>query len=183
MKNLQERVEELIDGSFYDEAAALAAKEIGFKLESKFKEYGKHFDGDADRRDIYRCTITKGTRAYSFNFGQSINCSGEYIGHKHMCCNKFGKDRFTKDEFNKNRYFNRDCDIKPNKNFSEPTLYSIIACLTKYNPETFEDFCSEFGYDEDSKKAEKIYDTVLEEWNAVQALFSDEELEILNTIN
>ncbi len=65
----------------------------------------------------------------------------------------------------------------------EPRLYDIITCLTRYDPGTFEDFCSEFGYDEDSKKAEKIYNAVRDEYLSMCSLFSDEELEILSLIN
>ena len=38
-----------------------------------------------------------------------------------------------------------------------PKLYDILACLTKYDPESFENFCSEYGYDEDSRKAENTW--------------------------
>lgn len=34
-----------------------------------------------------------------------------------------------------------------------PTMYDVLTCLTKYDPDTFEDFCSEFGYDTDSRRA------------------------------
>lgn len=60
-----------------------------------------------------------------------------------------------------------------------PTAYDIIACLTKYDPGTFEDFCSEFGYDEDSRRAERTYNAVKEEWVGVQTLWTDEEIEKL----
>jgi hypothetical protein len=56
---------------------------------------------------------------------------------------------------------------------TEPTMYDVLTCLTKYDPETFEDFCSEFGYDEDSRKAEKIYNAVVREYKNVERLFGD----------
>ena len=28
-----------------------------------------------------------------------------------------------------------------------PTEYDVLACLTKYDPGNYEDFCSEFGYE------------------------------------
>ena len=56
---------------------------------------------------------------------------------------------------------------------TEPTMYDILTCLTKYDPETFEDFCSEFGYDVDSRKAEKTYKAVCKEFAAVDRLFND----------
>ena len=65
----------------------------------------------------------------------------------------------------------------------EPTPYDILACLTKYDPETFEDFCSEFGYDTDSRSAKKTYKAVVKEWNGIVSLFDDNELELLREIN
>lgn len=64
----------------------------------------------------------------------------------------------------------------------EPTMYNILACLQKYNPETFEEFCSNYGYDEDSRKAYKTYKEVCKEYAAVERLFSDclEELQEIN---
>ena len=78
-----------------------------------------------------------------------------------------------------------------NKNWGEPILkdkiihptsYDILTCLTKYDPGTFEDFCSEFGYDEDSRSAFSTYGKIVEEWTAIKALFSEQELEKLREI-
>jgi len=63
-----------------------------------------------------------------------------------------------------------------------PTAYSVLACLTKYDPETFENFCSEFGYDEDSRKALKIYEAVKDEYLNLCSLFNEKELELLMEI-
>ncbi len=61
----------------------------------------------------------------------------------------------------------------------EPTMYDILTCLTKYDPGTFENFCGDFGYDEDSRSAEKTYNACIKEYEAVQRLFGDilEELQ------
>jgi hypothetical protein len=64
----------------------------------------------------------------------------------------------------------------------KPTTYHILACLTKYDPKSFENFCGEFGYDTDSRKAEKTYKAVYSEWEKVKAFFTEEELEILREI-
>ena len=55
----------------------------------------------------------------------------------------------------------------------EPTMYDILTCLTKYNPETFENFCGEYGYNTDSIKALETYKAVKREFNGVNRLFSD----------
>ena len=52
-------------------------------------------------------------------------------------------------------------------------MYDILTCLTKYNTETFEDFCAEFGYDTDSRNTEKTYKAVCKEFSAVERLFGD----------
>lgn len=64
----------------------------------------------------------------------------------------------------------------------EPDMYSILACLTKYDVGSFDDFCSEFGYDTDSRTAERTYKAVCKEFKAVDKLFSDiiEELAEIN---
>ena len=56
---------------------------------------------------------------------------------------------------------------------SEPKMYDVLSCLQKYDCGTFEDFCSEFGYDTDSRRAERIYKGCVKEYNAVVRLFGD----------
>ena len=70
-----------------------------------------------------------------------------------------------------------------NPNKKSPNSYDVLACLTKYDPGNFENFCSDFGYDTDSKKAEKTYLAVKDEYLNVTRLFTDSEIEILNEIN
>lgn len=69
-----------------------------------------------------------------------------------------------------------------NAGAEKPSIYDILACLQKYDYGTFENFCSEFGYDTDSRKAEKIYKSVCREFKAVDRLFCDviEELQEIN---
>ena len=54
-----------------------------------------------------------------------------------------------------------------------PTIYDVLSCLQKYEIGTFQDFCSEFGYNDDSIRAYKTYKAVLKEYNAVNRLFGD----------
>lgn len=57
---------------------------------------------------------------------------------------------------------------------TEPNMYDILACLTKYDPCTYKDFCAEFGYagGEDSLA---VYNGVKKEWEAVLRLFGPED--------
>jgi len=63
-----------------------------------------------------------------------------------------------------------------------PEAYDVLACLTKNHPSTFEDFCSEYGYDTDSRSAFDVYQAVLTEWGKVSAFFSAEEIEQLQEV-
>lgn len=54
-----------------------------------------------------------------------------------------------------------------------PSWYSLLACVTKSDPETFEDFCASYGYDTDSRKAEKVYRDVVKEYHDFKALFPE----------
>lgn len=54
-----------------------------------------------------------------------------------------------------------------------PTMYDVLACLQKYDLGSFEDFCHEYGYDEDSRRAERTYKAVCREYAAVERLFGD----------
>ena len=65
---------------------------------------------------------------------------------------------------------------------NEPTMYDILTCLEKYESRDFEDFCSNYGYDNDSIKALNTYKAVSREYKAVNRLFGDimEELQEIN---
>lgn len=72
---------------------------------------------------------------------------------------------------------------------TEPSVYDVLACLTKYNAGSFDDFCSEFGYEQydeetgrTNKQTERTYKAVCKEFAAVERLFSDcmEELQEIN---
>jgi hypothetical protein len=77
-------------------------------------------------------------------------------------------------------FWNSYNDAKEGKT---PRPYDVLACLQKNEPGTFKDFCSEYGYNPDSKKDEKIYLAVCEEWRKVSGFFTPEEIEALQEIN
>lgn len=149
------------------------------------KEYignDKHFDDDEAPRDIWGVTIVRGIRSYSFKFGQSIASSKRY------------RDKATKTEFDllgrkisgplstkkvTQEFLQDECTLI---NGDEPDDYSILTCLQNYDVGAFEDFCAEFGYNTDSRKAEKIYHQVQNEYLNVTRLYSDEEIELLQEI-
>ena len=165
----------------YEQQAAEFLTVTGTTFTAEFLENGKHCEDDANNRDIYKITLKKGQRKYSFKFGQSLVNSTKYV------------DNVTKNEYTTNgsplkgnmrvvtlTYFSEYCRKVPG---TAPTAYDVLACLTKYDPGTFEDFCGEFGYDTDSRKAYKTYKAVKREWKNVAILFTDEQLDMLREIN
>jgi hypothetical protein len=121
-----------------DEKQALDFLEkTGCKMEINFKENRKYFLNDKEPRDVYEIKITRGSRAWSFDFVNLIYNTG----------------------------------IKP-------TSYDILACLTKYEPSSFD----EFGDDTDSKTADRVYEAVKEEWLNVCRIWNQEEIEELQLI-
>jgi len=141
----------------------------GFKAE--FLRNGPYFPGDKESRDIYKITLTRGSRSYSFNFGQSINASGKFIfwGPK-------GKELLQK------KPSNTGYECKRNKEYSEPGPYDVLSCLQKYDPGSFEDFCGDFGYNTDSREAERTYKAVKEEYEQITRLYDEEELFFMREI-
>ena len=173
--------------SKYEQQAEAFLKATNTEFKCEFLFNGKYFCDDKEMRDVYRITLTRGRRSYTFQFGQSIVNSGFYYT-KGRKVNQIDRSQLT------NKHLVawiklRDYDFLNNGTSDTihypiaPTAYVVLACLTKSDPCTFEDFCSTYGYDEDSRKAEKIYNAVLDEWKNVCALFTDGEIEQLQEIN
>ena len=66
----------------------------------------------------------------------------------------------------------------------KPTMYDILACMTKSDVGSYEDFCSEFGYDK-SRSAYSTYLAVCREYEGMCRLFDNSEtiFEELQEIN
>lgn len=64
-----------------------------------------------------------------------------------------------------------------------PSPYSVLACVTKCDPGTFANFCADYGYSTDSRKAFEMYLETQKEWGDIERFFSPEEQEKLAEIN
>jgi len=131
----------------------------GASIEIQYIGHGKHFEDDKRTRDIYRFTLRNKGREYSGNFGQSIVNSGTAT-------------QMTSYDKNNKILGKR----------KKPSAYDIIAGLTKYEAGDFDNFCAEYGYDTDSRKAERIYFAVQKEYRGVCSIWDAEEREELAEI-
>lgn len=157
----------------YDEQAQKFLEKTGTEFKAEFLRYGPHFEGEANKRDIYKITLKRGRREFTFNFGQSVYCSGRWVALQDSIYHAKRGDRSNKLHVPPGGH----TTWKRNEKFEEPSAYNVLACMTKYDPGTLENFCSEFGYDADSKKAEKIYLAVIDEYKNLTMLFNEEELQ------
>ncbi len=69
----------------------------------------------------------------------------------------------------------------------EPTMYDVLSAMQKYDVGSFENFIGDFGYPVDTAKeraeAKRIYNAVCKEYEAMDAMFTSEELEEMQEIN
>ena len=173
----------------YEKQATDFLEKTGCKITITYKENRKYFHGEKETRDVYDVKIERGNRKFKFEFGNSINDS-EFVA-------VYGKTKYPIPAIFREKS-NREIALYVKSNLQSdfgtvkydhiirpvaPSEYSILACLTKYDPESFEDFCSEFGYNEDSRNAERTYSAVVKEWQNVCMIWTDDEIEELREIN
>lgn len=132
------------------------------------------------KRNWYDVTITTSRGKMSYVFWDSINNTEisqmtleEYVEKKL-------KRRYSDFSYDEQKKAERE--LKKLKTEAVPSEYDVLACLEKYDVGTFEDFCSEFGYDEDSRTAERIYIAVIKEYKDLTRIFTEEQMEELSEI-
>lgn len=167
----------------YNKQATDFLQSTNTEMKVEFVENGIHFDGDKDTRDIYKVTFKRGNRSFSLRFGQSLVNSAKIVDT--VTGNEFtlngGRLKGKLNVIDTDRFGGSLMDLKEVKG-TPPTAYDVLTCLQKYDVGSFEDFCSEFGYDTDSRSAKKTYKAVVKEFDNVCKLWSDEEIEQLQEI-
>lgn len=180
----------------YQSQAIEFLEKTGTEIKVEFLKTDYHFIDDETKRDIYKITLKRGNREYSFNFGQSINDSVKFY-EKNKLGNYYTIDgtEYLKDKMSGCKLHQSSIDsllltnliARDSQEFKKikgtpPNEYSVLASLTTIPVDTFDDFCDNYGYDNDSIKAYKTYERVKEEWKNIQILFDDNEIEQLSQI-
>ena len=136
---------------------------------------------EKDKRNWYDVTITTPRGKMIFTFWDSIhNTEISRMTFEEYVKKEFNYNRVEAVPYDKKRKVKND--LAKLKAKAVPNEYDVLACLEKYDPGTFEDFCSEFGYDEDSRTAEKIYIAVINEYKNLTRIFTEEQMEELREI-
>jgi hypothetical protein len=171
--------------SEYDLQAEKFLELTGLRIEKHYLYHGPYFEDDKDNRAVFEIVFIRAGRApWTFKFGNSVSESWSlYRDFKKLSARDplwqsklvvgWLKANGGQDGFG----------LRLSTCTASPSDYSILACITKYDPGTFADFCADYGYEVDSRKAEKVYFSVQDEWSNVRQLFTNEELEKLQEIN
>lgn len=131
--------------SLYDAQAQAWATKWGVSMSLSFTGHRKYFTGDADTRDTYSVTLKRGSRSMVFDFGASL------MGSKLRP--ESDGPHWRKVRSNPGPTGSHNPAKHPHGVAKPPSLYDVLACISKDDPETFEDWCSSFGADPDSRKA------------------------------
>lgn len=136
---------------------------------------------EKELRNAYDVTIKTPQGEMNLTFWDSAHNTEIY----NMTLSEYAKKRFKcQYEYLTYSYKNKASrELKIKKSEAVPTTYDILACLQKYDVGTFEEFCSEFGYDEDSKTADKIYIAVIKEYKQLERIFTTQQIDELREIN
>lgn len=142
------------------------------KLRITFDRTGPYFDDDEQERDVYLIELSRGVRAYRLYYGQSVACSARWRWESDWATTKyeFGPVRPAQGNY------------QPNIDRRQPSAASVLLCVQTHSPSTFEDFCEEYGYDTDSRNAEKIWRACADQYLALSAMYSPDELEALGRL-
>lgn len=180
-------------------------KSTGIEIIKQYAGHRPYFQDDKHQRAVFQVTIKRGNKSISFTFGDSIANSYAVAGD-HFKVGEFRKIcRIPK---HKNIPYKdimylihnyKDLDkclavgggaIGGRDNIqlvkvtnSLPSDYAILSCLEKYEVGTFYEWCNNFGYDTDSRKAEKIYFDCQRQFSDVSGFFTPDELIELQDIN
>lgn len=131
-------------------------------------------------RNLYAVTITTPRGSYTFDFWDSLyNTELTQTTVKQYARKRF---RMLYEDMTYEEQKQAFTELAQKQKEARPDCYDVLACLTKYDPGTFEDFCAEYGYDEDSRTAERIYIAAQNEFANLKRIFDPEQLEAMQEI-
>lgn len=166
MENLQTKIEKLGDAGLYHEQAELFLKETGTSILFSAPRIKKHFPDDKEPRIVWDVRLKNKNGYYNFDYGMSLNDTEKF--YKSVGWSASNVRTFTLMELAR-------CP--------RPSAYDVLSGLISSDPGTLTEFCACYGYDFDSKLANKVYYKCCLEWESLNELFSPTELEALSYIN
>lgn len=157
--------------------------EIGLTMTAK--HVPSQYDPKAPREEFqgikWECTLTTPRGSFSVPFTQGIGHLPELVYDRRHSLFNWQLDKI-------NRALKTGCiNGLGSRKLSPPSLSDVLGCLcsdAEAINETFEDCAANFGYDSDSRKAEKIFNDCRETgFNLLRVIGSDRFEELRNAIN
>lgn len=159
----------------------LTTTKTSFKI--SYLKYDTYFYEDREKRFVFNFELSRNNRKYSGTFGGCLNSVKEATEHLPCYCRNKEYRYTCKNDMLQISCLNCHRSFRCSEKTILPSAYDVLACLTKYEVGSFENFCSEFGCDTDSRKAEKIYNAVAKEYMGLCSLYNDEEMVLLQEIS
>lgn len=190
----------------YDNQAQDFLVKTGTTITKKFVGYKKYFHNDEEPRNVWSITMKNVEWKYTFEFGDSIFNSAKFnISDqlKHTALLKKLLEHTNKNNISmlnlkywdeqeinniiRTTFLNdyQESNVKAQLKYLqeiEPSDYSILASLDTLASSSFEEFCSEFWYDTDSRSAHDIYIKCIEQDRMLRRMYNKKQLEMLSEI-
>lgn len=161
---------------------------IGLEIEVKLLDDSAYFPNE-DKKDMveeFKVIIKHGEKKTDFKFYNSImeRKISQYL--KELGYVKYNNAlfkswmrRFHWDGYDKIK--NREDLIKKRIYYLFSSILGSVACDYNTDLSSFKEFCGNFGYDEDSRRAKKIYNLCQEQQEKLRSLnLNEEQLTYLN---
>ena len=165
----------------YHKQAQEFADKFGVTMETKYLGHYPRLGDYAVAN--FQITLKRNTRSYTFTYSASLHDSWRHQRCESTLTRRDGiPTKLSTKNWPRTGFITEVGLYTLFPKVPKLTMYDVLACLTKYDPGTHEEFCSDFGYDTDSRKGLEIYIAVQEEWRNVDRLFHDcfDELSEIN---
>ena len=179
--------------SEYDQQAIDFLESTGTTFEIRYQSTRPYWKDDEDRCDVYTFTLKNSAGEYSAEYGDSLQNSARRLLRDSFAMRNSGKSdlQLAKDAgvYPKDKTFHgvAVAQRQAAKLWRKPSAYDVLACLTKYDPGMFEDFCVDYGYSDqplsEYPKIQGIYAAVVAEYRALRKMFTSDQLDQLSEIN
>lgn len=143
----------------------------GTEFSIVFQYTGPYFQGDKEFRDVYRFTLKNTRGEYSGTFGDSIANT---------------KKRTAPPP---NIFESSEAQLRAaiaNKKHV-PSAYDVLSCLEKYQPDTFANWASDYGYNDqplsEYPAVMAIYTACVDQYKGLARIFTPEQMEVLQEIS
>lgn len=136
---------------------------------------------DKDKRTMYSVHLENSRGSMDFTFWSSMLEAELRKMSMDDYCRIYMRSRYQNLSYAEKSKANRAYQKKLKK--YKVDIYDVVTALQKYEVGSFSDFCDKYGYDEDSRRAERIYLDCTDKYYKLKKMFTEEEMETLREVN